>query len=424
MRAFVWAFLDRLAPRAGTALLMLAFAAVSSPSVVGYYAAVMTGYAILQAVSDGAAKRIATAAVATESGLRFLARYRRYYAFLGTFFLLTVLVVVRLWGAPWPVVVSMLPIVVLPPIMGRTIEPLAHLQRAGLWRRISTTSMFATFASLSVAFPLVFWLHSPLGSITQLVLTESIFMVGTSVLARKHVPVAPPTDDPRSFARDFRAASTFILTLQGQYQLDRVVVGALAGPATLGHFNLGWSLSRSVTDALSTSSLSVVQSRVFNAVNTSRRAVRSIIMSALLRTSIMSLGVVFAVYFGARFIAPQVLDPSWHEMLAVVPLMSASAIPGIVVYCLLPALLRYHRMGWAIWPRIGGLVLSVGVGWAVLHSLEAAVWIVLVRECVSMAFVFWGARTIVDWRMVMVPVMFTFVAYLVVVGLDRLLAIA
>ena len=422
MKTLFWAFVERFAPRAGTALLMLAFAALSTPATVGYYAAMMTGYAVLQAVTDGAAKRTATTAVATEQGLLFLRRYRRWYAALGTLFLLGVMWVVTLWGAAVSDVVTFLPLLLLPTIMGRTVVPLALLQRAGQWKRISMLSSASALAALCVGFPLVFAFHNALGSVVQLVLTELLFAVGVHWASRTLRESCLVTSDPSArYWPHFASAGTFIISLQGQYQLDRVTVGAMAGPAALGSFNLGWALARTFTDSLSTSTLNVVQARVIDGQKKSADAIRTIVMAALPRALIMASVIVVGVYVAARFVAPLFLGEEWNDMLQVVPLMSVTGIPSICCYCLLPPLLYFKRINWATAPRLLGLVLSLAIGWAVQYSLDAAVWIALFREFLALAVMLVGAKVIVTKRMVLLPIGATAAACLLISAADGLL---
>ncbi|WP_396668822.1 hypothetical protein [Microbacterium sp. R86528] len=422
MITLIWAFMERMAPRAGTALLMLAFAATSDPTTVGYYAAAMTGYTVLQAVTDGAAKRIATSAVATGDGIEFLRKYRIWYGYGGTLFMLIVLVVVWLWGAPIADVATLTPLLVLPAIMGQTVVPLARLQRAGMWKQVSLLSGSAAAFSLLVGFPLVLTLHNALGSVIQLVLTEAIFAVGVHRIAHSVLGVnAVEKASGANYFSQFRSAGTFIVSMQGQYMLDRLAVGFFGGPAALGAFNLGWSLSRSITDSLSTSTLSVIQSRTIDARQKSPAEIRAVIMGAMPHALAMSAASVGVVWVAARFIAPLILGEEWNTMLAVVPLMSATALPSLCCYCLIPALLYYERMRWATAPRLAGLALSIGVGWAVQYSLAAAVWIALFRELLSMSVMMLGLREVVNLRMVMLPLVSTTIVCGLVLGADAIL---
>lgn len=403
MITLLWAFVERLAPRAGTALLMVVFAATSNPTTVGYYAAAMTGYAILQAITDGAAKRIATAAVATTKGTQFLRMYRIWYPILGTLFLAGTLAIVGWWGAPAADIVAMIPMLALPTIMATSIVPLARLQRAGSWKLISGISGSSAAVALLAGFPLVLWLHNALGSVTQLVLTELLFSIGLHLAAKRTLPPQILVSSQENYTAAFASAGGFIISLQAQYQLDRIAVGVLGGPGALGAFNLGWSLSRSITDSLSTSTLNVIQSRVMDAREKTADEIRTIIMGSLPHAIRVGGVVVAATYVVARFIAPAILDESWDDMLQVVPLMSATAIPSILCYCLLPALMYFGRMRWAITPRVIGLAFSLGVGWAVQYSLDAAIWFAMARELTAMIIMLIGAAAVVERRMVVLP---------------------
>jgi hypothetical protein len=366
----------------------------------------------MQAISDGAAKRIATSAIETSRGLTFLAKYRVIYSLAGTIFMLGVIATVALWGAPLADVASLLPLVLLPPIMAQTIVPLARIQRAGMWRQASLLSGVGASVSLLAGFPLVLAFHNALGSVVQLVLTELIFALGLRVLATRALGALEPSVEGRDedYSRSFVSASSFILSMQGQYQLDRVAVGWFGGPALLGSFNLGWSLSRSVSDSLSTSTLSVIQSKTLDGRTKTDEDLRAAIGSSLPHAVAVCTLTVAAVWVAARFIAPLVLGDEWSAMLDVVPLMSATAIPSVCSYCLIPALLYRKDMKWAVLPRLAGLGLSIGVGLSVQYSLAIAVGIALLRELLSMGVMMLGLRSVVTRRMVLLPLGATAVA--------------
>jgi len=70
----------------------------------------------------------------------------------------------------------------------------------------------------------------------------------------------------------------------------------------------------------------------------------------------------------------------------------------------------FGRMRWAITPRLIGLAFSLGVGWAVQYSLDAAIWFAMARELTAMTIMLIGAAAVVERRMVLLPIIATTVA--------------
>jgi O-antigen/teichoic acid export membrane protein len=405
----VWAFIERLAPRGATGLLLIVFAAVSSPTAVGYYAAAMTAFMVLQAVTNGSAEQIATAAVTTEPGMRFLTRYKAWYMFAGCTWMAAVVVGIRLVGAPWLDTLSLLPLIPAPIVMASYLIPLARVQRAGQWRDLSLISATSSAIALCLTLPLVLVFHSALGSTLQLALTELLFAIRVrrkALAAPKVLEPAPAGVSPK-YASTFWGMSAFVLGLQGQYQLDRVFVGALGGTATLGLFSFGWSLSRSITDSLQYGTLNVLRAKIVDGTTKTDAEIKDLTLAAVLRSTRLAAITVILVFAAARLVGPRILNSEWDGMLQIAPLMSITGLPAVCCYCLLPALMYYRRMRFATGARIPGLMLAFGIGWASSHSLGTAVLFALVRELVAMAVMAVGARRVTSWRMILLPLAWT-----------------
>jgi hypothetical protein len=407
-----------------TAVLALAFAAVTDPRTVGYYAAVMVVYVLLQSLADGSAKHVATAAITTPQGLRFLSAYRAWYTAVGCVGLLGAIGAVWLWGCPWRQTLSLLPLVCLPFVIGSNVVALGHMQRNNQWRRISFISSTSTLSSLCVALPLVLVYRSVLGPVCQLVITETLFAVRVRAAARAfngkpgHVT---ESESGTNYRGTFWSLSMFLLFVNGQYQMDRILIGSTQGPWMLGLYNTGWGLARNAPDSLLTGALAVLRSQIIDGRAKGRAEVVSLTWSALRRMLLMVSVIVIGLYLGVRIVAPWFLGVQWHEALRAVPLMSISAIPYVCSACLIPGLMLYNRMRLAAGLRSVGILLSCAVAWAATQSLMAAAWAAVIRELLLMAIMLPVARGLASARMVLLTLTHTSVLLAATLVADMLL---
>ena len=399
--------IDRLIPRIATAVLMLAFARASNPTVVGYYAAVMTGYVLLQSVTDGAAKRIAVSAVKSQAGRVFLTRYLWAYGIGGTFFILATVGLVALWGAPLADLATFAPLVFVPIVMGRTITPLAILQLQNKWAQIAKASAIASLAALAVSLPLTLALHNALGSTSQLLITEAIF----AVLVLRSAALVDINNqrelETKSYLSEFIKAGLYILGIQGQYQLDKLFIGLAAGPPGLGNYNLAWSLSRGFSDSFATGTLNVVQARLNRGTKDEVSNLNLVAKPAMQHSMVVSSGFVLAAYIISRLFGIPLLGQSWTTALGMVPLLALSAIPTAASYILWPIAVMGRGSKAALSSRILGMSLSLVVGITAFFSLTTAAWIIVLRELLTLAVIAVSARSLLRTAMLLTPFLTT-----------------
>ena len=79
----LWSFLERLAPRIISSLLLLMLAYFATPESVGIYNFGVLLYTLFQALTDAPFRQVIFFAVSTRRGLRFLRRYRLAVAIAG-----------------------------------------------------------------------------------------------------------------------------------------------------------------------------------------------------------------------------------------------------------------------------------------------------------------------------------------------------
>lgn len=403
MTALLWAFVERIAPRVASALVTIVFAAVTSPTQVGYYAAMVLIYMIVHSSSDSAVRQIAVSAVQSRSGLSFLRRYSRWYAVIGPLFMLAGAGFLVATGAPLSIVLALLPMVLAPVAVASATVPTARLQHAGLWRRIALTQSAAVLTSCALAAPLVLLTHNPLGPAAQLGLSELIFALGLRRAAAS-VPLHLTADPrPTDYRREFGSASAFSLVYWTQAQLDRVLVGLLAGPHVLGLYTFAWSLSRNLTDALGYAVVNVVRPVIVGGQVTSEQELRRLIGSAVRRGMVPTLVVVAVTWFAALVVGPRVMSSAWDPAFRIVPLMSLCSVPMLVSLCVTPVLVVQERLHIGTVAQVVGAALSVGVALCATQSLMLAAWAALLRAVVVMLLTTVPIHRTLGHRMIIAP---------------------
>jgi O-antigen/teichoic acid export membrane protein len=401
-----WAFLERIVPRIGSAAIMLIFAAVTSPTIVGYYSAMTLAYLAMQALFDSAVRQIAVGAVHTPGGVAFLRRYIKTYALTGPAVMFGALAIMCAFGSmTLRIALELSPMVLAPVAVASATRALATAQAANLWRRISLTQAVAVIASCTVTIPVVIVTESPLGSALQLLMSETIFALGVRRMARGH-QMEPGEEPLVSYFHQFRAASAYTLVSWAQNQADRLFLGLFAGSATLGSYSFAGSLSHQVTDSLGVATANVLRPKVIDGKTKSDAELRHLVMPTLRRAMVMTVAVILVTFPAAYWVAPLVFKDDWDSALQIVPVLSISAVPALVSWCLSPVLVYQARLRLATAIKVCGTIMSVGVAVAATYSLELAAWVVVARETIIMcAIALIGTRRSIGARVLVTPVL-------------------
>jgi O-antigen/teichoic acid export membrane protein len=382
---------------------MVIFAALTSPTIVGYYSAAILAYMVVQSTGDAAIRQIAVGALSSRDGLRFLSRYQRVYALTGMVFVAVVIAAMVRWGSATALIGwELAPIALAPVAVASGTRAVATLQRAGRWRQIGQIQGLGVLASCAVTIPLVIATRSPIGSALQLLVSEALFAWGARRAARRVEPVAVG-DSSSPTGRLFASASLFTLLTWAQGQADRVCLGFLGGSHRLGLYTFGWNLSRNVTDSLGIATGNVLRPLIIDGTRKAPHHLRSLVTRSMRRGIAMTACVVALTYIGAYALAPLVFGPEWAPALEAVPLMSVSAVPALVSWCLTPVLVHEGMLRTGTVARVAGLALSFVVAACALKSLVWAAWAGLGREMVAVAIMAWGCRRVVGARLLLLP---------------------
>lgn len=403
MKDLAWAFVERLLPRVASAVVMLVFAAVTSPSIVGSYAWMVIALTGVQSIFDAAVRQIAVGAVRNEQGLRFLRRYRIVFSIVGPLVMLGALFLVSASAErQMDTFLSLLPMVFTPIGIAIPTIALARLQTVGRWRLIALVQSGAVMISLAATLPLVIVTQSALGPSFQSVLVELV-NAAVLVLVARRVAIEVSSKEGNGFAREFRAASWYAGLGWAQSQADRVLVGAMGGERVLGLYSFSWSLSRNVGDALSYASVNVLRPQLLREDLDDASALR-ILRGSLRRINLLLIAISGATFVGATWILPLILDDRWTPVFTAVPIMSLSSFALVTAWSLTPMLVRAQRLGTAIFGKVLGVLLAIPVGIVAASDLTAAAWVALAREILVALCLAIAARRTVPWNTYVPPV--------------------
>jgi O-antigen/teichoic acid export membrane protein len=381
-----WAALERVLPRLVLAITGVVVAAVTSPSEVGLYAWGVIFLTLVQAATDLPARQVAVNALATADGRGFLHLYSRLVGTVGPIFLsisLTILVALASSPFAFSQLVALLPLALVPLPMALAVLPVASLQRQGHWRSISSTRAVSSVLGTAVGVTVAISTKSIAGASLANLVSEATFAIAIIWLHRRHtLPLPAPGGDSTSTetARAFRHMAIYSLLGWAQAQSDRVLVGALAGPASLGNYTTGMSIGRSAGDAVAASQASVLRVDLGAAEATDSARIRALV-GRNLRGSLFAAIATFALTtLGALLIVAPILGPEWAPALSVVPIVALTGIPAAISWSSGAVHVFTGRTAAANIAPAVGIAFAPVIAIAATSSLTLAAWLVVLRE--------------------------------------------
>ncbi|WP_185261399.1 lipopolysaccharide biosynthesis protein [Pseudarthrobacter sp. NBSH8] len=390
----LWSFIERIMPRAATALLMFLAAIYVSPSILGIYTWAILGFTLLQSVFDVAVRQVAVGALRTRSGLRFLVNYRTTFMVVGVLIIGVVIVSLlltqpnHLHSSIW----MLCPLAVAPIAMASGTKSVATLQSAGKWKALASAQSLSVLISLIISLPVVLMTRSIAGCVLQVSIVELIFAFMVVRMAKAtQIPASQYLGiPPASVVSQFSSASTYSALGWGQGQADRVLVGLLVGTAKLGQYNLAWSVSRSLGDAIVNASVNVIRPQILDKANDvdSQGDVRRLLSRACLMITVT----IVLTIAGTEFILKPVLGDEWADALRAVPVMALCTYPQIFSYTATIYLTRLGKLRAGLLPKILGLLLAIPIALAAVSGLTFAAWLAVARELVVMIWLVWLVR--------------------------------
>lgn len=384
MRSLIWSLIERVFPRLASALLMVLLAQYVTPVVVGLYAWPMLVLTFYYSALDGAIRQVVVPSFANRNSYDFLLRYRRWASVCGVLAMVATLAVLWLVFPTnlHPQILALIPLIAVPVANTYAIIPLGFLQRADRWRSLANLQLGVAGLSLVVSLPVLFLTKSLLGAAIQVLLAELLFAVFAhhSAIRVGMIQYLRTIGPGRTLAAEFRHASWFFILGWLQGQADRILLGAVAGTAALGSYNLAMAVARNPGDAVSSSTANVLRVRLDGVQEL--REVRRKTDGLLIRAVALSVVLVVALDFGTRFVLRPLLDESWSKPLDAVSPASLSILITTITWSLAPVLMARGRLRWGAPIKVVGVVLAVPIAVAAAHSIVLAAWFFLARELV------------------------------------------
>lgn len=381
MKSLVWSFVERVLPRAASALIVLFLAAVLPPSVVGLYSAVMVAVTLMQAISDGAVRQIAVSAIDSVEGRRFLRNYSVATASFGGLFIASICFVVASSNADIAAQgLSLLPLALIPAVTSARVKPLAVIQSAGRWASLARIQLIASAVSFAVSVGILFLTQSLVAAAVQGLMTESAFTLLVWLMAKRiSLPnVSGSGAKTTGFGREFLHLSLYAALAWLQSQADRVLLLGIAGTGTLGLYSLSWSISRAGSDALAASTANVARPILLRD-HDERAFARTLERALYAQAAIWTLTVA-----GTVFVVAPILGPPWAAAVAAVPVLALSGFASVVEWSATVAMVKNARIRWAAPIKAAGVVLAIPIALIAVNDLWLASWWVVGRECVVM----------------------------------------
>lgn len=381
IRNLLWALVERVLPRASSALVAILLAYATSPDIVGIYTWLTLGVTLYLSVADGAARQVAVLAWRSSTGLVLIRRYARIAGPAGLAILTIVAVTVGALTGRWDLVASASPIVLVPLVNVRSVLSTALMQITGQWRTLALIQSASAAASLVVSVPILLLTGSLLGPALQLFLTEALF----TFFVRRRVRLTGldkraahlPEGERLSGAFAHLSAQAALGWVQGQ--ADRLLLGGFAGTSALGSYSLALAIGRNPGDAVSMATANVARSAVVN--KTSLESARSALDRLLVRAVTASAVVVVALIVAVQLILPVFLDRTlWGPSIAAAGPILLSMLVTVYAWSVSPVLIQFGYGRALTWIKLVGLAFAPAVALGAVWSLQAAAWLVLARE--------------------------------------------
>ncbi|MBO9042223.1 oligosaccharide flippase family protein [Curtobacterium flaccumfaciens] len=409
MRSLIWSLIERVFPRLASALLMVLLAQYVTPVVIGLYAWPMLVLTFYYSALDGAIRQVVVPSLANRDSYQFLLRYRRWASVGGV---VAMLVTIGLLWIIFPEdlhtqIFALLPLVAVPIANSYSIIPLGFLQRGDEWRRLANLQLLVSGLSLVVSVPMLFLTRSLAAASLQVLLAELLFAVlAHRAAARLGLPAhVEALGAGTTLTREFRHSSGFFILGWLQGQADRILLGAIAGTAALGSYNLAMAVARNPGDAVSSSTANVLRVRLDKADGVDD--VRGAANALLVRAALLSAALVVVLNVGTEFILRPFLGAAWTKPLDAVYPASLSILVTTITWSLAPVLMARGRLAWGTPIKAVGVVLAIPIAVAAAHSVESAAWVYLGRELVLLVLLAFGCGRATPYRAVGLSLLLT-----------------
>lgn len=382
LQAMIWATLERGFPRLASALVMLFFARATDPHSVGIYSWIALVYTFYFGLAESALRNQMIMCLGNPESLARARTLSLRVGVAGSLALaLAVVVLLVTYGSEHRAVVSGLaPFAAAPLITSSGIESTARMQYAHQWRSLARYQLVAAVAGLAVALTTLTTTRSSLAMSVHVLTTESAFLwFARRAATGTTVPYAPPVSDLGGQARHLAALGGLTWC---QNQLERVLIGALAGAAPLGVYSTAAAMGRAPGEALALATVNYVRSSTASQrANPDEGGGRSDIYRRVGHLAVIGSTLLVVVVL---VVVDLVLDPflgsKWHAALHVTPIMALATVP-YSLSSTLQVMAAFDRNARAsLFPAFIGISMALPIGALAMNSVTLAASLMVTKE--------------------------------------------
>ena len=373
----MWATIERGLGRLAQALILLLFAKFTSPEAVGIYAWVALVYTLYHAVAEIAIRSQAVLCLQNEDDLEYIRTRSRWSGLFGVAFISGTLSVLFLaYPGHRDIVFGLSPFALIPLITSAHIVPAAVLQLHEYWRALARWQALSAAGALVASVPTAIFLHSSLAMALHLAVTEIFYLM----LTRREASTLNIVRDKQSRQPQRETVSMMAISIVtwAQNQLERVFIGTLAGPATLGLYSTAATIGRSGGDALGNATSSYVLAL------TARASDDSVRRQMLWTVGLISVGGAIAmaalVLLAVDIVLAPFLGSAYAATLHAAPYFAVATVPAVISASLQVYGVVEKRSGPAIASTVVGLVCALPIGLVATQNVTHAAIAVIGKD--------------------------------------------
>jgi O-antigen/teichoic acid export membrane protein len=376
-RHYYWSIGEKSAQRLVSASISLALPFLTSPARVGAYGFAMASLMLLQAGGDVALRQ--SGAAARDMGTNTLVRLRLHGYVIGgisAVAMVGVLASLSQLGFDRHDAHMLWPLVFVPIAASGHLSQVVLLQRDQRFVSLARRQALAAVLSLPLAVPLLLFGDVLLAAATQSLATEAFV-----VLLVRGAAVSQPgkLTSSRNWLKISAPPALVNVLANLQPVGDRVLIGLISGPISLGLFSLAYSILRAIADVVIMGIMGVLTPRLAQAESGHRRRewTRSIEIGACLLLG--SCVLVNAILWGVGL---QATDPTWAPALAAAPIFLLATFPMLLGWSINTHLLVSGQSSRNLVAQLGAGILVLPVAIASTVGMTWTAMAVLIREIV------------------------------------------
>lgn len=382
----LWAALERIVPRGLLAGSVIALAFVSDPYAIGLYTWAALALTFYSALTEAPIQHVAMISIGSTNGRAFLRRYAWVSGFAGVFFMAAAvwLIAERLGrNSTFVDFINLSPFILVPVSRAFAAQKTALLQYSGLWQKVMMFRSYGAVIGAAIGLPIIFINKSILGACITITASEICYTTFVFfAVTRSRTALRPSNEETRLEPWDtYRHMAMFSMLGWLSSQLERLLLGAWAGTATLGVYSFGFAIGRSAGEAIASSQPSVLRADLTRSAATSDGQIKKLLSGNLRGGLYLTVGTALAVTVLSIYVLPIFLGDKWSDALEMAPILALSAIPSAVAQSAAPVFVQMQRAHLSYLAPALLLFFAPVVASAAVNSLTLAAWTVLLREC-------------------------------------------